>query len=273
LALIIARLRSAVLRLEDAHEALNQRTIALLEARDEANRANRSKTEFLAQMSHDLRTPLNAILGFSEVIALQTFGTDGRATERYREYARHIHTGGAHLRALIDSILDIARLDSGRYEIHRNSVDLDALFGTCVTMMREQIDQKRIEVKCPTSGLQVRADPSGLEQILLNVLGNAVKYSSERGTITLTGLRTPTGVEISVADTGPGMGSEDLEHAFDLFSRGSALLARSTEGTGIGLSIVKRLVDLHGGTVRIESGTDTGTIVTITLPDGQTEST
>lgn len=133
---IVFRMRSVFAQFMEAHHALEDRTEALRMARDDADRANRAKTEFLAQMSHDLRTPLNAILGFSEVIALQTFGSDAAAAERYRDYARQIHTGGDHLRSLIDSILDVARLDSGRYEFQGKMVSMDEAVETCLVLLK-----------------------------------------------------------------------------------------------------------------------------------------
>ncbi len=264
---IVVRVRAMFAQLAAAHETLNQRTEALRIARDEADRANRTKTEFLAQMSHDLRTPLNAILGFSEVIALQTFGSDAAAFARYRDYARQIHTGGDHLRSLIDSILDVARLDAGRYEIHCQTVALDEAVETCLSLLKETIDAKALKVSAPTAGLNVWADPSALEQVLLNLVGNAAKYTPKDGTISIVTDRVPGGVSITIRDTGRGMSPADLETAFELFSRGTAGAGTATEGAGIGLSIVRRLVDLHQGTVEIESAPGVGTTVTVVLPD------
>lgn len=267
IAWIVVRIRIAVGQMMSAHEILNQRTDALRRARDEADRANRAKTEFLAQMSHDLRTPLNAILGFSEVIALQTFGSDAAAGERYRDYARQIHAGGDHLRSLIDSILDVARLDSGRYELHAVPVALDAAVGTCLSLLNDTLEAKALTVKAPPTGLTVTVDHSALEQILLNLVGNAAKYTEPGGTITIEGERTPDGVTVAIGDTGLGMSETDVASAFELFTRGTSGFGTYAEGTGLGLSIVKRLIDLHGGTVEIDSALGKGTTVTVVLPD------
>jgi signal transduction histidine kinase len=220
LLLIVSRVRASVQRTLDAHRALQHRTRELREARDEAKRANEAKSEFLAQMSHDLRTPLNAILGFSEVIALQTFGTGGQATERYRDYARQIHAGGAHLRSLIDSILDVTRLDSGRYMITPAPIALDDVVHDCLALLRDGIEEKALSVDTPASALRVMADRSGLEQVLLNLIGNAVKYSGSGDRIRVTAKSSGEGAVISVADTGRGMAPEEVAHAFDLFTRG-----------------------------------------------------
>lgn len=264
---IVVRVRAVFDQLAAAHVALNQRTEALRIARDEADRANRTKTQFLAQMSHDLRTPLNAILGFSEVIALQTFGSDAKAFVRYRDYAHQIHTGGDHLRSLIDSILDIARLDSGRYELHGETVFLDEAIETCLALLKVTLERKAFRVTAPASGLSVWADPNALEQILLNLVGNAAKYTAPGGEISIEATRAPGGVAIAIRDTGRGMSEADVASAFELFTRGEATEASTADGAGIGLSIVKRLIDLHDGTVEIKSARNVGTVVTFVLPD------
>ncbi|MDF1794109.1 MAG: ATP-binding protein [Thalassobaculaceae bacterium] len=268
---IITRVRAAVVQFMAAHEVLNRQAEALRLARDDADRANRAKTEFLAQMSHDLRTPLNAILGFSEVIALQSFGSDAAAADRYRDYARQIHAGGDHLRSLIDSILDVARLDAGRYELHTEPVDLDGAVGTCLSLLHDMVTAKALTVTAPPSDLTVRMDHGALEQILINLIGNAVKYTEPGGTITIAAERTPDGVAVSVRDTGRGMSKSDVDTAFELFTRGAGGMGADTEeGAGIGLSIVKRLVDLHEGRVWIDSARGDGTTVTFVLPDSST---
>ena len=264
---IVMRVRSVFSQFMAAHVALNQRTEALSIARDRADKANRAKTEFLAQMSHDLRTPLNAILGFSEVIALQTFGSDAAAAERYRDYARQIHTGGDHLRSLIDSILDVARLDSGRYELHRQTVALDEAIETCLVLLKGTLEEKALSVTAPISRLTVWADPNALEQILLNLVGNAAKYTPAGGAISIEASRRPDMVALTVRDTGRGMSPEEVDSAFELFTRGATGVAGASEGAGLGLSIVKRLIDLHGGAVEIESTLGQGTRVTFVLPD------
>ncbi|WP_051244781.1 sensor histidine kinase [Thalassobaculum salexigens] len=267
LAWIFVRLRAVFRKFVANQEALIQRTEALRIARDEADRANRAKTEFLAQMSHDLRTPLNAILGFSEVIALQTFGSDAAAAVRYRDYARQIHTGGDHLRSLIDSILDVARLDAGRYELRSETVSLDEAIETCLSLLKDTLEAKALKITAPSSGLSVWADPNALEQILLNLVGNAVKYTQAGGAIAIGASRTPSGIAVAISDTGRGMSQADVASAFELFSRGGAGPGTTTEGAGIGLSIVKRLIDLHEGTVRIDSAPNLGTTVTFVLPE------
>lgn len=260
LAWIVKRIRATVDQILAAH-------VALRNARDEADRANRAKTEFLAQMSHDLRTPLNAILGFSEVIALQSFGSDAAAAERYRDYARQIHTGGDHLRTLIDSILDVARLDAGRYELRRETVAIDAEIATCLSMLDAEINAKSLSVQAPPTGLFATADQAALEQILINLVGNAVKYTDPGGAISIAGSSCQEGTVITVSDTGRGMSPDDVEQAFELFTRGgSSFSVAGVGGNGLGLSIVKRLVDLHGGTVRLESELGVGTLVSVTLP-------
>lgn len=264
---IVVRVRAMFRQFMANNEALNQHTEALRFARDEADRANQTKTEFLAQMSHDLRTPLNAILGFSEVIALQTFGSDAAATARYRDYARQIHMGGDHLRSLIDSILDVARLDAGRYDLRSEAVSLDEAIQTCLLLLKETLEAKALKVTASTAGLSVWADPNALEQILLNLVGNAAKYTQPGGAIDIDASRIPSGIAVAIRDTGRGMSRADVESAFELFSRGGAGPGTATEGAGIGLSIVRRLIDLHEGTVEIDSAPDIGTTVTFVLPE------
>lgn len=263
---IFVRVRRAVHELVDAHAALNQRSEALRAARDEADRANRAKTEFLAQMSHDLRTPLNAILGFSEVIALQTFGSSAVAADRYRDYARQIHAGGDHLRSLIDSILDVARLDVGLYKLNTETVLLDDVVAASLAMLRDRLEAMAFTVVAPPTALRLKADRGAVEQVLINLVSNAIKYSDVGGRISVTARQVGGMVEVAVIDTGRGMSEEDVESAFELFTRGGEGAGLATEGTGIGLSIVKRLVELHGGTARIASTLGDGTTVTVTLP-------
>lgn len=161
----------------------------------------------------------------------------------------------------------MARLDAGRYEIHCQTVALDEAVETCLSLLKETIDAKALKVSAPTAGLSVWADPSALEQVLLNLVGNAAKYTPKDGTISVVTDRVPGGVSITIRDTGRGMSPADLETAFELFSRGTAGAGTATEGAGIGLSIVRRLVDLHQGTVEIESAPGVGTTVTVVLPD------
>lgn len=258
---IIGRIRATVGQILNAHEAL-------LVARDEADRANRAKTEFLAQMSHDLRTPLNAILGFSEVIALQTFGSDAAASDRYRDYARQIHRGGDHLRTLIDSILDVARLDAGRYELRLETLSLDKMIATCLSLLSTTLEAKKIAVEAPPTGLSFVGDRGAIEQILLNLVGNAAKYTDPGGTVAIEAQSLQQGLSIVIRDTGRGMSDEDLDKAFELFTRGGGTLGpASSEGSGLGLSIVKRLVTLHGGSISLESQVGVGTTVTVLLPN------
>jgi len=235
--------------------------------REAARAANEAKTQFLANMSHELRTPLNAIIGFSEVLEQQMFGP---LSTRYHDYSRDILSAGRHLLALINDILDLSRIEVGRYEVVGSMVDVADPINGCVTMMRERIATKRLalEVDVDSGGQPVFMDPRIVRQTVLNLLSNAAKFTPEHGRIRLWARVEPNHTtRIVVADSGIGMSRDAVQRAFDPFWQAEHAYHRRHEGTGLGHAITKRLVELHGGSIAIDSAPGSGTTVTIVLPE------
>nr|WP_281384659.1 ATP-binding protein [Nitrospirillum iridis] len=239
----------------------------LARARHDAEMASRSKTAFLASMSHELRTPLNAIIGFSELITEQTYGPVG--DPRYAEYAEDIRVSGLHLLELVNNILDVARMEAGRFELEDKVVDIAAEIAVAVRQiqagnLKRQLD---ITVSPGATGLHAMLDPTALRQVLLNLLGNAVKFTPDGGQVTVTGEIRQDGVALSVADTGPGISRYVLDHlGTQPFLQAEPSLRRRHGGSGLGLFIVRRLMDLHGGTLSVECPPGGGTRVTVVFP-------
>ena len=232
-----------------------------------AETANRAKTEFLANMSHELRTPLNAIIGFSEMIASDTAGPadDGKS----QDYARDINNSGQHLLQLINDILDLTKIEAGRLDLNDQMVDLEMVVDSCLSMVRNRAEQGglTIERRLPETACTLRADERKLKQIILNLLSNAVKFTPEGGTVTIGATVAPeTGCVLRVADTGIGMARDDIPRALSPFTQVDGGISREYEGTGLGLSITKALVEMHGGTLDIDSEAGAGTTVTVRLP-------
>jgi signal transduction histidine kinase len=261
--------RALVLAKAEAERNRDQAERSAVEAersRAEAERANRHKSEFLASMSHELRTPLNAINGFSEIIRDQALGTERQAT--YREYAGHIHDAGQLLLSLINDVLDLAKIEAGRMQLRLEPVDPAATAAATVDLMRAQAGAKAIALALelePRLGA-LHADARALRQILINLLSNAVKFTLPGGRVCLKVARAADGIEISVSDTGVGMTAEEMEVAMQEFGQVDGPLNRSQPGTGLGLPLSKRLVELHGGSFRLESAPGQGTTATLWLP-------
>ncbi|WP_119421208.1 sensor histidine kinase [Desertibaculum subflavum] len=255
-------LRAVQARLE-ARVAERTREVEAARARAEA--ADRAKSEFLAQMSHDLRTPLNAVLGFSELLRSGMYGPLGDA--RYAEYATYIHRSGELLLELIDDLLDLARIEAGRTVLKIEPVALDNLVGDAVRAAELPATRKRIHIALPPApfGMAVPADRKALRRMLDNLLGNAVRYTPEGGRIEVSGAAVDGGVRIVVADSGPGIPPEEVPRVVQPFMRGRDV-ASSTTGTGLGLAIVKSLVELHGGRVEIGRAALGGAEIAVWLP-------
>lgn len=238
----------------------------LLRARDHAEGASRAKTQFLAHMSHELRTPLNAIIGFSEILARELFGRLGE--DRYRDYARLIHESGEHLLSVVNEILDMSKIEAGKFRIVPEPFDLAALIASCSEIMRHGAERKsvRLEVAVPEGLPEIVADRKACKQMLLNLLSNAVKFTPEGGRVRVSAARAGAMIEIAVADTGIGIAKEDLARLGNPFVQADTSYNRSFEGTGLGLSVVKGLARLHGGTLEIDSTPGEGTTVTVRLP-------
>ncbi len=244
-----------------------EREETLEKARLEAESANRAKSEFLANMSHELRTPLNAIIGFSEIMESELLGPIG--TPAYRGYAADVQQAGKHLLDVINDILDVSRIEAGQYVIREEPLDLNRITDTCVRMVNPRVQQAKQTLEChlPDPLPVMRGDQRVLKQVLINLLSNATKFTPEGGRIGVdVALCDDGGLEIRVSDNGVGMAKEDIPRALSVFGQVDSRLARAYEGTGLGLPLVKSYVELHGGTLNIESEPAVGTTVTAHFP-------
>ena len=263
--------RAAQDELSEANRKLAAQTVDLALARDTAEAGSRAKSEFLAAMSHELRTPLNAVSGFSELMRDQICGPLDSPT--YLSYAADIHESGCHLLAVINDILDFSKAEAGHLEIQTNDIDLAATVRSCLRMIAPQAEQSSVNLAA--SGFAdlpgFSGDEMRLKQILLNLLSNAVKFTPAGGLITLSGQIDPGGqIVLRVADTGIGIKSEDLPKVMEPFRQVDGRLARTHEGTGLGLPLTRHLVELHGGTLALDSAPNAGTLVTMTFPPERT---
>jgi len=227
--------------------------------------ASRHKSEFLANMSHELRTPLNAIIGFSEVLQQRMFG---ELTAKQAQYVDVILASGRHLLSLINDILDLSKVEAGRMELEPTTFDLQLAIENTVALVRDRAAHHGLRLELALDGElgHVVADERKVKQILLNLLANAVKFTPDGGGIEIRASRTDGKVEISVSDTGIGIAPEDQEVIFEEFRQVGTDYARKREGTGLGLALVKRLVELHGGQIWVKSGAGKGSTFTFTLP-------
>ena len=236
----------------------------LIRARDEAERSNRFKDQFLSTMSHELRTPLNAVLGFSDLLKEERYGS---LNERQMRYLTHIHKGGEHLLKLINDILDLSKIEAGRMDLSLENTEIQAIFDEAVDTLRPLAAEKNQElVYSAAPDLTVRVDRTRFKQILMNLAGNAIKFTPEFGRIYLSAGRSHTQVKISVHDNGPGIPAEEQQRIFEGFYRLRGT-AKSIEGTGLGLAICRRLVSLHGAQLAVESEPNQGTCFYFELPE------
>jgi two-component system cell cycle sensor histidine kinase PleC len=245
----------------------------LLRARDEAQAqhakaesANASKTNFLANMSHELRTPLNAILGFSEVISTEAFGPDARA--QYRDYAGDILASGTHLLSLINDLLDVAKIEAGKLELERQWADGACLVESCVRVNQERAAAKGVVL---STALDMRVtkifiDERAFRQIALNIISNAIKFTDEGGGVLVELKPTRAGVVLAVKDTGCGIPASQIDRVFEPFEQVDNRYTRANGGTGLGLTLVRALAELHGGKCTVESEEGVGTTVRVELP-------
>ncbi len=228
--------------------------------------ANRHKSEFLANMSHELRTPLNAIIGFSEVLSERYFG---ELNEKQAEYVNDIHASGKHLLGLINDILDLSKIEAGRMELDLADFDLPAALQNAMTLVKERAQRHGIalSLEVDLSLGTVRADERKFKQIMLNLLSNAVKFTPEGGRISVAAKPNGAGIEVAVSDTGVGIAPEDHDAVFEEFKQVGRDYTRKAEGTGLGLALTKRFVELHGGQIRVASSLGKGSTFTFTLPN------
>jgi len=247
---------------------------ALVEARDAALGASRAKSSFLANMSHELRTPLNAIIGFSEMMTREMFGPIG---PRYQEYSRLIHESGAHLLDLINSVLDMSKIEAGKFELNEELFDLEETAQSAVRFLRIPAERAGVALKlsiAPNARLMF-ADRRAVKQILVNLLSNGVKYTPPGGAVQVTArssVEAGRGMEIVVSDSGTGISKSDLERLGRPFEQVENAETRGKEGTGLGLALVKAMAKMHGGEAVLESALGEGTTVTVRLPHAGVDS-
>ncbi len=227
--------------------------------------ASRHKSEFLANMSHELRTPLNAVIGFSEVLIQRMFG---ELTEKQDEYLKDIYASGQHLLSLINDILDLSKVEAGRMELAPSPFHLPSALENAVTLVKERAARHGIALTLDIDARlgELVGDERKVKQVLLNLLSNAVKFTPEGGRISLKASRRDGAVEIAVTDTGIGIAPEDQAAIFEEFRQVGSDDARKLEGTGLGLTLAKKFVELHGGRIWVESEPGRGSTFTFTLP-------
>jgi signal transduction histidine kinase len=233
---------------------------------EELEAASRHKSEFLATMSHELRTPLNAIIGFSQVLKQQMYGP---LNERQADYVDDVLSSGQHLLNLINDILDLAKVEAGRMELQPSTFELPQLLENAASMVRERATRQGIGLNVATddSAGEMEGDERKVKQILFNLLSNAVKFTPSGGKVTLAARATEAQVVIAVQDTGIGIGADELDKIFEEFYQVGA--SRTQEGTGLGLALTRRLVELHGGQLTVESEPGVGSTFTVTMPRHQ----
>jgi signal transduction histidine kinase len=230
----------------------------------ELQAASQHKSEFLANMSHELRTPLNAVIGFSEVLSARMFGD---LNDKQDEYLKDIHASGQHLLSLINDILDLSKIEAGRMELELTDFNLPATLDNALTLIRERAGRRGIALHMTSDERleQVRADERKIRQVVLNLLSNAIKFTPEGGRIDVRAIPIDGGVEMSVSDTGVGIAPEDQEAIFEEFKQvGTA--AKKVEGTGLGLALSRKFIELHGGRIWVKSQVGTGSTFTFTIP-------
>ncbi len=247
---------------EDITE-LKQAREALVRAKEEAERSNKFKDQFLSTMSHELRTPLNAVIGFSDLLTEEQYGP---LDDRQKRYVNHIRTGGKHLLRLINDILDLSKIEAGRLQLAIESVPVNVWFAEVLDTLRPLADRKsQTLVGHAPPNLSARADSTRFKQILMNLLGNAIKFTPEGGKIELAAQQIGDIVRTEVRDSGPGIPPGEQQRIFDAFYR-LGQSDKGAEGTGLGLAITRRLVELHGGDLGIESQPGSGSCFYFTLP-------
>lgn len=234
---------------------------------DETRASSQAKTEFLAVMSHELRTPLNAILGFSQILKQQMFGPIG--SEKYKGYIEDIYSSGSHLLSLITDILDLSKAEAGRLSLREEVVNLTDVLDGCMRMFRERAAEGgvRLRFDMPETSVKLRADPRLLRQSFINLISNAVKFTERGGAVVLSiGRMVDGSVCVRVEDTGIGIAQEDIAKVVEPFVQVESAYSRGYDGTGLGLPLAKKIMELHSGALDIESEIGIGTVITAHFP-------
>jgi signal transduction histidine kinase len=231
----------------------------------ELERVSRHKSDFVANMSHELRTPLNAIIGFSEVLREEMFG---ELNERQRSYVDDIMSAGQHLLSLINDVLDLAKIEAGRVDLELSDVSVPEVLRSGVSIHGEQAGRAGIAmgVTVGSDAMLVRADERKVRQVVFNLISNAIKFTPRDGRIDVSAARRDDVIEVAVADTGRGIAADDLERIFDEFEQGHTPAGSNVDGTGLGLPLSRKFVELHGGRLWVESTVGIGSTFRFTLP-------
>jgi two-component system cell cycle sensor histidine kinase PleC len=263
------RLRKTVQMLETQTQALQEMAEKYAEEKTRALEANRIKSDFLANMSHELRTPLNAIIGFSEIMQSGMFGPLG--SPKYAEYAADIRESGAHLLDVINDILDMSKLEAGRFRLTEDVVDLDMIVSDAVRLTEGRASERHLKIaETGTRSVILNADKRALKQILLNLLSNAVKFTPEYGSITITSDVVEGDLLLTIEDTGIGIPTDKIAHLGQPFVQVENQYTKTQKGSGLGLAISRSLAELHGGSLTIRSEEGVGTAITVRLPGVRT---
>jgi two-component system, cell cycle sensor histidine kinase PleC len=261
----VSELRQSRQSLEAQTQQLADLAERHLEQKARAEMANRAKAEFLANMSHELRTPLNAIIGFSEMMEQQTFGPLG--SPKYQDYCSHIHESGQYLLHVFSDVLDMSRLEAGRVRLNRSEFGVETAIKNAMRDVEAAAQAKNLAIDIDVSPAEsIQADREAVERILVTLLRNAVKFTPDGGAISIGAQAFDEQIYIYVEDTGPGIASADLSRLGRPFEQADLTLANGMKGSGLGLAIANSLVELHGGSLRINSTLGEGTVVLVALP-------
>lgn len=250
--------------MEDAVETIARLTTELNITNKQLQEATEAKSRFLANMSHELRTPLNSIIGFSEILLEKTFG---ELNEKQTKYINNIYTSGKHLLTLINDILDLSKVEAGKIELHIEEISLKEILSECETLVKTLASKKNLLLEFKIEDIStIKTDPTRFKQIMYNLLSNAIKFTPEGGRVNVDAKPIDKMVQISVTDTGIGIDKENYQKVFEEFEQIDSAYSRQYAGTGLGLPLTKKLIELHGGKIWLESELEKGSTFTFTIP-------